>query len=233
MTKNYKMKQYDVIIIGGGIIGLSCAYYLGKAGKSVLVIDKGDGTDGCSFGNAGFISPSHFIPLSAPGIVSKGLKWMMSSDSPFFIKPRFDVGLMRWGWQFMNHATHKHVESSKQLLADLSLLSRALHIEIAKEGNFPLQNNGMLILCKEEQTLAHEIKIGEQSKEMGMDTKLYSSEELKKLEANIKIDALGGVLFPMDSYIDPAGFMNDLPILLKQFDVTVIHNQEIEYFVLT
>lgn len=232
MTKKINMKHYDVIIIGGGIIGLSTAYYLGKAGKAVLLLDKGDGIDGCSFGNAGFISPSHFIPLSAPGIISKGLKWMMSSDSPFYIQPRLNVGLMRWGWQFMNHATHKHVEASKQLLADLSLLSRDLHIEIAKEGNFPLQNKGMLMLCKEEETLAHEIEIGEQSKEMGMDTKLYSSDELKKLEPNIKIDALGGVLFPMDSYIDPAEFMNDMPILLKPFDVTIIHNQAVEDFVL-
>lgn len=228
--KEYRMKNYDVIIIGGGIIGLSSAYYLGKAGKSVLVLDKGDGTDGCSFGNAGFISPSHFIPLSSPGIISKGLKWMMSSDSPFYIKPRFNIGLMKWGWQFINHATKKHVDASKQLLADLSLLSRDLHIEIAKEGNFPLQNKGMLMLCKEGETLAHEIEIGEKSKEMGMDTKVFSAEGLKELEPNVNIDALGGVLFPMDSYIDPAGFMNDLPSLLKPFDVTIFHNSAVDNF---
>lgn len=225
------MKHYDVIIIGGGIIGLSSAYYLGKAGKSVLVLDRGDGTDGCSYGNAGFISPSHFIPLSAPGIVSKGLKWMMSSESPFYVKPRFDVGLIKWGWQFMNHATQKHVDASSRLLADLSLLSRDLHIDIAKEGNFPLQNKGMLMLCKEEETLAHEIEIGEQSIEMGMDTKTYTSDELKALEPNVKIDALGGVLFPMDSYIDPAGFMNGLPALLETFDVTIKYGTSVDDFV--
>ena len=227
------MKHYDVIIIGGGIVGLSSAYYLGKAGKSVLVLDKGDGSDGCSFGNAGFISPSHFIPLSAPGIVSKGLKWMMSSDSPFYIKPRFDVGLMKWGWQFINHATQKHVDTSKQLLADLSLLSRELHIEIAKEGNFPLQNKGMLMICKEEETLAHEIELGKQSIEMGMDTQVYSAEGLKELEPNVNIDAIGGVLFPMDSYIDPVGFMNDLPLLLKPYDVTINYTTEVDDFIVS
>lgn len=233
MTKKYKMKHYDVIIIGGGIIGLSSAYYLGKAGKSVLVLDKGDGIDGCSFGNAGFISPSHFIPLAAPGIISKGLKWMMSSDSPFYIRPRLDVGLMKWGWQFVNHATQKHVDASSRLLADLSLLSRDLHIELADEGNFPLQNKGMLMLCKEEETLAHEMEIGEQSIEMGMDTKVYSAEGLKELEPNVNLDVLGGVLFPMDSYIDPAGFMNNFPTLLKPFDVTIIHNAEVDDFVMS
>ncbi len=226
------MKHYDVIIIGGGIVGLSSAYYLGKAGKSVLVLDKGDGTDGCSFGNAGFISPSHFVPLSAPGIVSKGLKWMMSSDSPFYVKPRFDLGLMKWGWQFMNHATAKHVEDSKQLLVNLSLLSRELHIEIAREGSFPLQNKGMLMLCKEEETLRHEIELGKQSVEMGMETKTYNTSELKELEPNMNIDALGGVLFKKDSFIDPSVFMNHFPLLLKPLDATIKYQSEVDDFVI-
>ena len=75
-----------VTIVGGGVIGLCSAYYLQKAGHEVTVIDRGDITDGCSFGNMGYISPSHFIPLATPGIVSQGLKWMMSSSSPFYIK---------------------------------------------------------------------------------------------------------------------------------------------------
>ncbi len=224
------MKHYDVIIIGGGVVGLSSAYYLGKAGKSVLVLDKGDGNDGCSFGNAGFISPSHFVPLSAPGIVSKGLKWMMSADSPFYVKPRFNLGLMKWGWQFMNHATVKHVENSKKLLVDLSVLSRELHNNIAKEGDFPLQNKGMLMLCKEEETLQHEIALGKESVEMGMKTTAYTAEELKKLEPGMNIDVLGGVLFSMDSYIDPAGFMRDFPSLIKPFDVSIKTNSGVDDF---
>ncbi len=224
------MKHYDVIIIGGGVVGLSSAYYLGKAGKSVLVLDKGNGTDGCSFGNAGFISPSHFVPLAAPGIVSKGIKWMMSSDSPFYIKPRLNLNLMKWGWQFMNHATVKHVKNSKQLLVDLAVLSRNLHIEIAKEGDFPLQNKGMLMLCKEDETLKHEIELGEQSVEMGMQTKAYIPNELKELEPNMDLDVLGGVLFSTDSYIDPAGFMRDIPSLLKPFDVTILYGKEVTDF---
>ena len=72
-------------IIGGGIIGLSSAYYLQKAGHQVTVIDKGDLQDGCSFGNAGMIVPSHFIPLAAPGMVSKGIRWMFNAKSPFYV----------------------------------------------------------------------------------------------------------------------------------------------------
>ena len=68
-----------VRILGGGVIGLCCAYYLRKEGYEVTVIDRDDITGGCSFGNMGYISPSHFIPLASPGIVRQGLKWMLSS----------------------------------------------------------------------------------------------------------------------------------------------------------
>ena len=62
----------DVTIVGGGVIGLSGAY-LNKAGFSVTVIDSGDITDNCSFGNMGYISPSHFVPFASP-LFSQGLK---------------------------------------------------------------------------------------------------------------------------------------------------------------
>lgn len=96
-----------VTIVGGGVIGLCSAYYLQKAGHEVTVIDRGDITDGCSFGNMGYISPSHFIPLATPGIVSQGLKWMMSSTSPFYIKPRLNIDLMRWGMTFWKKSNAK------------------------------------------------------------------------------------------------------------------------------
>ena len=78
----------NITVIGGGVIGLCSAYYLQKEGYEVTIIEQGDITDGCSFGNMGYISPSHFVPLATPGIIAQGLKWMMSSTSPFYIKKR-------------------------------------------------------------------------------------------------------------------------------------------------
>jgi len=84
-----------VIIIGGGIVGLSSAYYLQQSGHAVTVIDKTDITDNCSYGNAGYVCPSHFIPLAAPGIVMQGLKWMFDATSPFYVQPRFSRSLIK------------------------------------------------------------------------------------------------------------------------------------------
>ncbi len=70
-------------IIGGGIIGLSSAYYLVKSGHKVTIIDKGDLTDGCSFGNAGMIVPSHFIPLAGTGNDQQGHPLDVPFDKSF------------------------------------------------------------------------------------------------------------------------------------------------------
>src|SRR5476651_419072 len=110
-----------VIIIGGGIIGLSSAYYLNKAGADVTVLDKGLLEDNCSFGNAGMIVPSHFVPLAAPGMVQQGIRWMFDSKSPFYVRPSLNKNLIGWGLKFLKNGNKKHVEQSAVPLRDLSL----------------------------------------------------------------------------------------------------------------
>src|ERR1044071_5886390 len=122
-----------VTIIGGGVIGLCSAYYLNKSGYKVTVVDSHDITDGCSFGNMGYISPSHFIPLATPGIIKQGIKWMMSSSSPFYIQPRLNLDLMKWGMQFWKKSTAAHVAASAPHLDQLLQLSRTLTIQLKKE----------------------------------------------------------------------------------------------------
>jgi D-amino-acid dehydrogenase len=90
------IKKGSAVIIGGGISGLASAYYLLKSGWKVTLLDKGDLFDNCSIGNAGMIVPSHFIPLAAPGMISKGIKWMFNSRSPFYVKPSLDFSLISW-----------------------------------------------------------------------------------------------------------------------------------------
>src|SRR5438105_9607322 len=90
-----------VLIVGGGVIGLCTAYYCARRGFEVTVVERNAAQrDGCSFGNAGMIVPSHFVPLAAPGMVKLALKWMWNPASPFYIKPRLDADLIGWGLKF-------------------------------------------------------------------------------------------------------------------------------------
>lgn len=95
----------NCIIIGGGIIGLCSAYYLQKEGHQVTVIDQSDFSSGASYVNAGYISPSHIVSLAAPGMISKGIKWMFNPSSPFYVKPRLESDFLKWALAFKKSAT--------------------------------------------------------------------------------------------------------------------------------
>src|SRR6266513_2470559 len=100
----------SVVIVGGGVIGLSTAYYASQRGHRVTVVERQRAArDGCSFGNAGMVTPSHLVPLAAPGMVALGLKWMWNPESPFWIKPRFDAELFDWAFKFWRAANAEHV----------------------------------------------------------------------------------------------------------------------------
>ena len=99
------MTQNRVVIVGGGVIGLCTAYHALRKGMEVTVLDRGrESGDNCSSANAGMIVPSHFIPLAAPGMVAKGLRWMFNPRSPFYIRPSPDPRLIRWCLLFLRHA---------------------------------------------------------------------------------------------------------------------------------
>ncbi|HBE95962.1 MAG TPA: hypothetical protein DDW68_02170, partial [Verrucomicrobiales bacterium] len=98
----------EILIVGGGVIGLSIGYALTKRGHAVRIIEQDpELKDSCSSGNAGMVVPSHFIPLAAPGVISQGLKWMLNPKSPFFLRPRLDPALARWIWLFMRHSNQQ------------------------------------------------------------------------------------------------------------------------------
>src|SRR5215470_13863279 len=147
-----------VIVGGGGIVGLCSAYYLSREGFAVTVIEAStENADSCAPGSAGYVSPSHVVPVSAPGMVWQGLKWMMSSRSPFYIKPRLDLDLIRWGWLFARSCTSAHTRRAAPVLRDLCLTSRKLFLELAEQtGNkFELRTLGLLNLCKTQKGLEH------------------------------------------------------------------------------
>ena len=98
------MEKTEVCIIGGGVIGLTCAYYLNKEGYGVTVLDKGPRESASSHGNCGLISSSHIIPLNNFNLIFKSVKWLFKKNAPFYIKPRFDPVLWEWLIKFVLNA---------------------------------------------------------------------------------------------------------------------------------
>lgn len=211
----------QVTIIGGGVIGLCSAYYLHKAGYEVTVIERGNITNGTSFGNAGYVSPSHFIPLASPGIVAKGLRWMLSSTSPFYIKPRLNVDLVRWCITFWKQANARTMERNIPPLNNILQLSRELTSDIKNDlGNhFRMQEIGIFMLWKNPSVEKHEQELAEEAKHLAIETKFYTGQQVQEMEPDVEVVARGGVLYPIDCHLHPGDFMTTLKDHLQKVGV--------------
>ncbi len=204
-------------IIGGGIIGLSSAYYLNKSGHKVTVIEQDDLKEGCSFGNAGMIVPSHFIPLATPGMISKGIRWMFSSTSPFYVRPRLNGDLIKWGYQFYKHSTREHVERSIPALKEISLLSKAMYQRLAKElpFDFGYHERGLMMLYQNAETEREETETAHLANKIGIEAHVLTASEVQKLEPDVKVSVRGGVYFPGDAHLTPQLLVSQLISFLK------------------
>ncbi|HXD00866.1 MAG TPA: FAD-dependent oxidoreductase [Verrucomicrobiae bacterium] len=202
-----------ILIIGGGVAGLCTAYYCAQSGFKVTVVErKSPQRDGCSFGNAGMIVPSHFVPLAAPGAVSLALKWMWNPASPFYVKPRLDAELFSWGLKFWRAATTAHVRRSAPLLRDLALASRASFEEFAAlpENEFGLVKKGLLMLCKTRHSLDEESKTAEQARALGIPVDILDAKQTAALDPGARLEIAGAAHFPLDCHFSPGRFMDKL-----------------------
>lgn len=224
----------NVAIIGGGIIGLCTAYYLNNSGHEVTIFDKGDLNDNCSVGNAGMIVPSHIIPLAAPGMVSKGIRWMFNSKSPFYVRPRLSNNLIRWGMKFYAHANHAHVLRSIPLLKELSTLSKQLYQELARKNDFQFGYNerGLLMLYKTSEVEKEEIESAKLANKFGVLAQVLSLKEIQQLEPAVRLDARGGIYFPGDAHINPQLLINRLKEYVVARGVKIFSNTNIGDFII-
>jgi len=201
-----------VVILGGGIIGLSTAYAALREGAQVTVVDRISNTgDNCSLGNAGMVVPSHFIPLAAPGAFANAVKWMMDPESPFHVQPRLSWNLMKWGLRFYLAATESQVGQAAPLLRDLSFASRDLYIQWSDSGiDCSLAKKGLLMLCKSEHAMTEESAIARRARDLGVPAQTLNAAETSALDPNVTMDILGSVYYPKDCHLDPAQLLASL-----------------------
>lgn len=213
-----------IVVIGGGIMGLSSAYFLQKSGHEVTVIDKEDFSDNCSYGNAGYVCPSHFIPLATPGIVWKGFKWMFNARSPFYVQPSLNSHLIDWGLKFMRSANKAHVRTSAIPLRDIALLSQKEYESWAAVPGFDFayERKGLLEIFQTQAAAEHAHHLAERAKQLELETTLLNAAELQEMEPHTKINALGAILFKCDAHLYPEKLMHGLLSILRQNGVQLV-----------
>ena len=216
----------DVLVIGGGAAGVASAYYLARSGFSVTLVEKEQVCSGCSYGNAGLLVPSHSVPLAAPGVVSQALKWIGRSDSPFYIRPRVNVQLLRWLWRFYRSSNRRHVQRSLPLLRDLSFASLELYDELDSiEGfDFDLRRNGYLHAAKKTPSKDGDVKL---LNEAGVTAEVLTREEAQELVPETELDIGGAIHFPQDWNLSPYAFVTGLAEQASQLGVEILTDTEV------
>src|SRR5690606_25257360 len=207
---------------GAGVIGLCSAYYLAREGYEVVVYGRDSATrTTTSFGNAGMIVPSHFVPLAAPGVIGQALRWLGDPTSPFYLKPRLSPELLVWGYHFWRASTGAHVRRAAPLLLELNLASRAAYHELAAEldDDFELADRGLLIICETDEGFEEEQHVAAEARKLGLDVGTLGPADLNRLEPVTAGGLKGAVHYKSDSHFDPGRLMAALQAKLEQLGV--------------
>jgi D-amino-acid dehydrogenase len=162
-------------------------------------------------------------------MVSKGIKWMFNSRSPFYVKPSLDFSLISWGLKFMKSATQAHVERAAPYLRDYHLLSKQLYEDLAKEEGFDfgLEEKGILMLYKTERAGEEEIHVGKDAQKLGLDVEMLTKEQVQALEPGVKLDVKGAVHYHCDAHLYPYALVSQLLKYIKKQGAEVIINSEV------
>jgi D-amino-acid dehydrogenase len=196
----------DVLVIGGGFAGVCSAWSLARRGKKVVLLERGEIGSGCSAGNAGLIVPSHSIPMAAPGVMAKGMKWMFDPESPFYIKFRFSPALFSWLWKFRAACTEERAARASVVLRDLHHASLALYGKL----DLPFSREGLLLLYRTAHGLEDGLKEAREMERIGIVATPLSPGEVTARVPRAKPGLAGGVLHPGDAHLDPLAFVRGL-----------------------
>lgn len=218
ITDCMNLPRDDVLVIGGGVIGLATALALIEAGRSVRVLEAGVVGSGASHGNCGTLTPSHAPPLAAPGMVARGLHWMFTPDAPLYLKPRLDPALWRWlahfaarcnmkDWRQSTGARSAILNDSRSRLADW-VDRYALRCEFAQEG--------LDYVFREQANFDHYARECELLREFGIDSETIDGDAYVRDEPALKAGVVGAVRFPGDGRLRPDRYVAELARAVRE-----------------
>ena len=221
----------DVLILGGGVIGLSCALFLLRAGRSVTVLDQGLVGHGSSRGNCGTITPSH-LPLHAPGTVAKALKWMLRRDAPFYVKPTLDPELLVWMLNFAQLCNPRDFRRTAHVKTELLLRSRERLGALIRDEKLDCEfaDSGTLYVWREAQALAAAHRDYAMLREVGVPVELLDGAALRAKEPALKDGMAGGHWHSGDARLRPDRFVAELARVVRAAGGSILEQTAVQGF---
>ncbi|MEX0791487.1 MAG: FAD-dependent oxidoreductase [Pirellulaceae bacterium] len=221
------------VIVGGGVIGTACAYYLADAGHEVTILDQGRHGGGCSHANCGYVSPSHVPPLAKPGVVGQTLRSMLSSDSPFYIKPRLSPSLMKWLLRFLANCTQKQMEQGAIARHALLSTSRQLYEDLIEREQLAceFEKRGLMFVYLDHHHFDAFQSTNEWlTREFGVTAVPYAQGDLQALEPALKPEVAGAWHYTGDAHLRPDRLMSSWRQVIERMGVKIIENQQVTQF---
>ncbi len=226
-----------VVVLGAGIIGITTAYFLNKAGHRVTVIERNPhaGLE-TSYANGGQLSYSYVAPLAGPGVVPKIPPWLLRADSPLRFYPKFDFDQWRWCVNFVRSCNRPQAEISTVHLLRLAYYSRDLiHDIVANEPiTFDYRRNGKLVIFSDAASLHGAKRNLDFQRAFGSEQNALDGKECLALEPalqHIKSRVVGGIHTPSEDAGDCHTFCVAMESLLRTRGVTFMTNASVTRFV--
>lgn len=228
---NIDSTQGSVIVVGAGVIGIACAHYLQESGLQVTVIDQSTIGGACSFGNLGYVCPSHVLPLTEPGAVGMAIKSFFEPGAPFRVKPRINLAFWNWMLQFARRCNHRDMLTAaghlKAILDSSMTEYRRIQSELSLDCEW--QDSGLLYVFQTAAGLnAFSKTVALLGDEFGVTARHIVGEELPLLDPALKTRLAGAFHYENDAYIRPDLLNSRWSKALEDKSVTFLEGCKLE-----
>ena len=225
--------QSDVLVIGAGVIGLSCALALARAGRSVTVLERASVGSGASHGNCGTITPSHALPLAQPGVIATGLRWMLKADAPLRIAPTLDPARLAWLARFALNCTHAQVGRIAPAKAAILNRSRDLIETFIRDEGIDCEfgADGELHVFRTQRAFDAACSELEVLRAHGVCVELWDSARVAHEEPALKPGIVGAQFWPNDAHLRPDRYVAALAERARAAGVVIREQTAVTGFV--